>query len=746
MQVAMVYNGRSSGRYEAGGYGAGGGGYPRRDSSLRRSGGSTFGAIDLGGGSGRQQYSGPSVSPWASGQGPNRHSWGGGGAPAFDRRDTFVSPPRGRATFRGRASTRSRPFSRGAATAGRGAAKSAADKQSVGKKKEGKKGVKTTQEAIDEAKAAALEKQMEASGDGTKGAGGAELLVKKEDGGAAAATEDGDKAAEVATADGKEGDAAAAAGKEGEAKPADAKKPNDAKKSTGKAAAKLQRERILSEYLNCSVCNVSNMGSESSFNEHVRGRKHQLMMELMEQKLEQSAKLIRVEIQMASKRAELELQRRNLKAGLAQPKEQGYCGMCNVRVYLDINEHRAKDSLHAKLKKFLHPRCCNMGFDTPVLYEKHLLSFTHFRKTQQVDKENAAAGTGAVVVVGDVPPPDPAAAAAPDGESATKENGEAADGAEAAIEEKPEEVPVAYDETVAVGVRTGQPFAGTYCPACRIATPPEHWLEHCRGRMHFNRYVAKRQMDERARQEAAEEAEHQVVVQETEEEPTAAADAAANGGKRGVKRPAEDEEGGEVKKAAVEEPASLDKVLDEINDELDATVKTEPAPADSEEQPEGTDEPAEAAADKPAIPAPEAAPADQETAAPAAPAATGPNLYVLRPVFQTGPNLYVLRPVFQTGPNLYVLRPVFQTGPSLYVLRPVFQTGSNLYVLRPVFQTGPNLCVVRPLARGVPRGRRPLLPLSAGQRCAVWQTAAAAALSRPALSRHEAAAEDGPRL
>ena len=74
------------------------------------------------------------------------------------------------------------------------------------------------------------------------------------------------------------------------------------------------------------------------------------MMALMDQKLEQTAKLIRLEVQVAARRAEQEAQRRS--AGKL-PREFGFCGMCNVKVYKDIQEHRFHDPMHIKLKRLV---------------------------------------------------------------------------------------------------------------------------------------------------------------------------------------------------------------------------------------------------------------------------------------------------------------------------------------------------------------------------------------------------------
>ena len=181
---------------------------------------------------------------------------------------------------------------------------------------------------------------------------------------------DGEEKTKDGEAETKEGEAKEGDTKEGEAKDGDAKKADgdakkadgDAKKADGDAKkpdakedkeekpVKPQRERISPEYLNCLVCNVINMKSEQTFSEHTRGRRHQQMMALMDQKLEQTAKLIRLEVQVAARRAEQEAQRRSAGKVL---RESGFCGMCNVKVYKDIQEHRFHDPMHIKLKRLV---------------------------------------------------------------------------------------------------------------------------------------------------------------------------------------------------------------------------------------------------------------------------------------------------------------------------------------------------------------------------------------------------------
>lgn len=140
------------------------------------------------------------------------------------------------------------------------------------------------------------------------------------------------------------------------------------------------REYIPADYLNCTLCGVYKMQRESSFVEHVKGRKHQMLMEYLEEKMGLQMKLVRHEIMMAQKKVDLDFWRRRQKTGEPEPKRMAHCTMCHIRFVGDINVHRAKDPLHNKLRKFLHPHCCNHSFESPIQYERHILTLSHIRR------------------------------------------------------------------------------------------------------------------------------------------------------------------------------------------------------------------------------------------------------------------------------------------------------------------------------------------------------------------------------
>ncbi|VVC30136.1 Zinc finger C2H2-type,Matrin/U1-C-like, C2H2-type zinc finger [Cinara cedri] len=131
----------------------------------------------------------------------------------------------------------------------------------------------------------------------------------------------------------------------------------------------------------CHVCQ-KHMWDGASFEKHVRGRPHELMMTYLDEGYKMQVELMRHQIKAAENQREIDLERMQAQnKGKAKPLFRNYCPMCNINFYGPLTGHRKSDR-HRKLKQFLHPECkmCDMLFHTRLEWDDHKLSSDHLRK------------------------------------------------------------------------------------------------------------------------------------------------------------------------------------------------------------------------------------------------------------------------------------------------------------------------------------------------------------------------------
>ncbi|XP_050546727.1 zinc finger protein on ecdysone puffs-like [Daktulosphaira vitifoliae] len=131
----------------------------------------------------------------------------------------------------------------------------------------------------------------------------------------------------------------------------------------------------------CHVCQ-KHMWDGASFEKHVRGRPHELMMTYLDETYKMQVELMRHQIRAAENQREIDLERMQAQnKGKAKPLFQNYCPMCNINFYGPLTGHRKSDR-HRKLKQFLHPECkmCDTLFHTRLEWDDHKLSAAHLRK------------------------------------------------------------------------------------------------------------------------------------------------------------------------------------------------------------------------------------------------------------------------------------------------------------------------------------------------------------------------------
>ncbi|XP_011870267.1 PREDICTED: zinc finger protein on ecdysone puffs [Vollenhovia emeryi] len=139
----------------------------------------------------------------------------------------------------------------------------------------------------------------------------------------------------------------------------------------------------------CHICN-KHMWDGFSFENHLRGRAHQLMMEKLDESYKLKVDLMRHELRVAEEQRELSLnnsKRRGKKVSVDFNVRE-YCTMCDLNFYGTLSTHR-KSEKHQQLKTFLHPRCfpCLKEFPSRIEYDEHCLTPAHMKNFVQCEEQ-----------------------------------------------------------------------------------------------------------------------------------------------------------------------------------------------------------------------------------------------------------------------------------------------------------------------------------------------------------------------
>ncbi|XP_063542028.1 zinc finger protein on ecdysone puffs [Cydia strobilella] len=163
----------------------------------------------------------------------------------------------------------------------------------------------------------------------------------------------------------KEADSKAKPVKESEDKDKDSK-DDDSKKETPKT----RYDDIDAQLLRCHICHKS-MWDGRSFENHLSGRAHAIMMQKTAESYALTADTMRQEYKIRE-------MKRTRKSG-QQPARDFYCAMCDMYA-ADGAVHRTTVG-HRKLKKYLHPTCtcCHKEMPTRIELDEHRLSAEHLR-------------------------------------------------------------------------------------------------------------------------------------------------------------------------------------------------------------------------------------------------------------------------------------------------------------------------------------------------------------------------------
>ncbi|KAL0100834.1 hypothetical protein PUN28_019310 [Cardiocondyla obscurior] len=178
-----------------------------------------------------------------------------------------------------------------------------------------------------------------------------------------------------------------------EAKDASEKTEKENTKTTGKKSEARHAESRYAEvpmnHMFCHICN-KHMWDGFSFENHLRGRAHQLMMEKLDESYKLKVDLMRHELRVAEEQRELSLnnsKRRGKKVSIDFNVRE-YCTMCDLNFYGTLSTHR-KSEKHQQLKTFLHPRCfpCLKEFPSRIEYDEHCLTPAHMKNAVQCEEQ-----------------------------------------------------------------------------------------------------------------------------------------------------------------------------------------------------------------------------------------------------------------------------------------------------------------------------------------------------------------------
>jgi len=152
---------------------------------------------------------------------------------------------------------------------------------------------------------------------------------------------------------------------------------------------------VPSAVLYCHVCS-KHMWDSESFEKHVRGRPHELMMNYLDEAYRMRVDFMRHQIKAVENQREIDLERVTNNKHKSNSKNAGgssgskpllrsYCPMCDVRFYGPLTGHRKSDR-HRKLKQFLHPECklCDALFHTRLEMDEHKLTAGHLKKVSEM--------------------------------------------------------------------------------------------------------------------------------------------------------------------------------------------------------------------------------------------------------------------------------------------------------------------------------------------------------------------------
>ncbi|XP_038219445.1 zinc finger protein on ecdysone puffs isoform X2 [Zerene cesonia] len=156
-------------------------------------------------------------------------------------------------------------------------------------------------------------------------------------------------------------------------KDSDSTEKTENKQDDKKEPQKTRYDDINPQLLKCHICNKS-MWDGRSFENHLSGRAHAIMMQKTAESYALTADTMRQEFKIRE-------MKRTRKSGQQQVRDF-YCAMCDMYA-ADGSAHRTTVG-HRKLKKYLHPTCtsCHKEMPTRIELDEHRLTPEHLSMMQ----------------------------------------------------------------------------------------------------------------------------------------------------------------------------------------------------------------------------------------------------------------------------------------------------------------------------------------------------------------------------
>ncbi|XP_032523313.2 zinc finger protein on ecdysone puffs isoform X1 [Danaus plexippus] len=172
----------------------------------------------------------------------------------------------------------------------------------------------------------------------------------------------------------KDADSKAKPVKESEEKDQEGSERPEKNEEDKKDVPKTRYDDINPQLLKCHICNKS-MWDGRSFENHLSGRAHAIMMQKTAESYALTADTMRQEFKIRE-------MKRTRKTG-QQPPREFYCAMCDIYAG-DGAIHRTTVG-HRKLKKYLHPTCtsCHKEMPTRIELDEHRLTAEHLKNMQE---------------------------------------------------------------------------------------------------------------------------------------------------------------------------------------------------------------------------------------------------------------------------------------------------------------------------------------------------------------------------
>lgn len=141
---------------------------------------------------------------------------------------------------------------------------------------------------------------------------------------------------------------------------------------------KTEYDDIASKFLECHICE-KRMWDGRSFDNHIKGRVHNIMMDKTKQSYHMTADAMRQELKI--------YEMKRSKRGFVPGAKKVFCAMCDLYVFYAAAHRRSPG--HQKLKKYLHPSCntCRKEFPTRIELDEHRLTAPHLRLLQEKQKD-----------------------------------------------------------------------------------------------------------------------------------------------------------------------------------------------------------------------------------------------------------------------------------------------------------------------------------------------------------------------